>query len=123
MSDEGGRVTGADDPEALAEAQRIVGARQWPVTVKLSVPVPFGKNELIEELVFQKGNFGVLKGLSLPIDRTPNIDELMTIASKLCGRPVKVIEQLDPDDADEVVAIAIGFFARCRGAGKVLSGT
>jgi hypothetical protein len=119
MSDEQHTVT--DDPAALAEARRIVGDRPWPVTIKLSVPVPFGKNETIEELVFQKGNFGVLKGMNIPIDRTPHIDELMTIASRLCGRPLRVIEQLDPDDADEVVAIALGFFARCRGAGKSLS--
>jgi hypothetical protein len=120
MSDDATSVTGADDPEALAEARRILGDRSWPVTITLGTPIQFGK-ESIAELVFQKGNFGVLKGLNIPVDRTPHIDELMEIASRLCGRSMKVIEKLDPDDADEVVAIALGFFARCRGAGKRLS--
>ena len=112
-------MSDADDPEALAEAKRILGDREWPVTVPLGTPIQFGK-DTIAELVFQRGNFGVLKGMNIPVDRTPHIDELMTIASRLCGRPLKVIEQLDPDDADEVVAIALGFFGRCRGAGKRL---
>jgi len=111
----------ADDPEALAEAKKLLGKREWPVTITLGSPVTFGK-ELIESLVFQKGTFGVLKGMGVGIDRAPNVDELMMIASRLCGRPLKVIELLDPDDADEVLAIALGFFGRCRGAGRMLSG-
>lgn len=111
----------ADDPEALAEAKRILAERAWPFTLALSVPIQFGK-ETLESLVFQKGNLGVMKGMNIPVDRTPNIDELMTIASRLCGRPLKVIEMLDPDDANEVVNIALGFFGRCRGAGKRLLG-
>jgi hypothetical protein len=118
MSDENENNMGADDPEALAEAKKILGDRQWPVTIPLSVPVQAGK-ETIEELTFQRGNLGVLKGI--PIDRAPTMDELMVIASKLCERPIKVIEKLDPDDADEVIAIALGFIGRCRGAGKKLS--
>ncbi len=112
----------ADDPavdaETLAEVERILGKRTWPATITLAVPIQFGK-ELIESLVFQKGTFGILKGM--PSDRTPNMDELMLIASRLCGKPLRVIELLDPDDADEVMAIALGFFGRCRGAGKTLS--
>lgn len=111
----------ADDPTALAEAKKILGKREWPITIHLGTPIQFGK-EAIEELVFQKGSFGVLKGLNIGIDRTPSYEELMTIASRLCGRPLKVIESLDPDDADEVLAVALGFFGRCRGAGKTLSG-
>lgn len=117
-------ITTTDDPEALAEAKRILGDRQWPVTITLKTPIQFGK-ETIDSLVFQKGSFGVLKGIGngIGIDRAPNVDELMTIASRLCGRPSKVIEMLDPDDADEVIAIALGFFGRCRGAGRMLSGS
>lgn len=116
------RAAAEADPDAMAEAKRLLASssetQQWPMTIKLSVPVSFGK-ETVESLVFQKGNFGVLKGLS--IDRAPNVDELMLIASRLCGKSLKVIELLDPDDADEVIAIAMGFFGRCRGAGKRLS--
>jgi hypothetical protein len=109
MSDE------TDDKSAVAEAKRLLG--EWPVTVKLGTPVEFGK-ETIEELVFQKGNFGILKGMNIPTDRFPNLDELMTIASRLCGKSLKVIEMLDPDDAAAVSDVATLFFARCRGAGR-----
>jgi hypothetical protein len=111
------------DPAAagLALAKQLLGKREWPVTIKLATPIPFGKNEMIEELVFQKGSFGVLKGMNLSIDRAPTFDELMVIASRLCGRSTKVIEAVDPDDADEVFNIALGFFGRCRGASKTLS--
>jgi len=125
MSDENQNTTDdenqndtADDAAALAEAKKILGERQWPVTIKLGVPVQFGK-ETIESLTFQKGSFGVIKGMR--IDRVPTVDDLMLIASRLSGRALKVIESLDPDDADEVTAIALGFFGRCRGAGKQLS--
>ena len=104
-----------DDPAAVAEAKRLLNA--WPVTVTLSAPITFNK-ETIDELVFPKGTFGVLKGLNIAIDRMPTIDELMMIASRLCGRPITVIERLDPDDASEVATVAILFFSRCRGAGK-----
>lgn len=114
-------ATSTDDPEALAEAKRLLGDRQWPVVITLTTPVQFGK-ETIESLTFPKGTFGILKGLALPVDRAPTIDELMQIAARLCGKSPKVIESLDPDDADEVIAVALGFFGRCRGAGKRLSG-
>ena len=37
------------------------------------------------------------------------------IASRLCGKPLKVIEMLDSDDGSEVLEIAVSFFARCLG--------
>jgi hypothetical protein len=112
MSDE-------NDAAALAEARKLLGAREWPFVLTLTTPVQLGK-EQIDSLTFQKGNFGILKGLSLAVDRTPSMDDLMMIASRLCGRHLRVIELLDPDDADEVIAVALGFFGRCRGAGKLL---
>jgi len=116
MSDESDLKT---NPEAITEARKLLADRPWPVTVKLGTPVEFGK-ETIEELVFQRGTFGVLKGLNIPSDRLPTIDELMQIGAKLCGRSLRAIESLDPDDASEVFAIALGFFGRCQGVGKRL---
>jgi hypothetical protein len=115
MSDENETT---DDPAALEEAKRILGDRQWPLTLTLSVPVEFGK-ETIQAITFQKGTFAAIKGMR--IDRAPSVDDLMLIASRLSGRSLKVIESLDAEDADEVIAIALGFFARCRGGGKKLS--
>jgi len=109
-----------EDPAAFAEAQRIAGERTWPATVRLGTPIEFGK-ETITELVFQKGNLGIIRGLNITFDTMPKYEELMAIAARLCGKSLKVIELLDPDDADEVITMAVGFFARCRGAGKKLS--
>jgi len=106
-----------NDTAAVIEAKRMLS--EWPKTIKLSRPVEFGK-QLIEELVFQKGTFGILKGLAIPMDRFPTLDELMVIASRLCGQSLKVIELLEPDDASEVADVATLFFSRCRGAGRRL---
>lgn len=111
-----------EDPEVLAAVKRFVGIGvEWPVTIALRSPVTFGK-ETIEALVFQRGTFGVLKGLGLNVTVEPTIDSLMTIAARLCGRSLAVIERLDADDVEEVVNIARGFFARCQGGGNRLSG-
>lgn len=127
MSDENpsdaARAAAIENPELMAEVKRYVGIGvEWPVTVALRTPVSFGKNETIEALVFQKGNFGTLKGLGLNITEEPSFDALMMIASRLCGRPLSVIERLDADDVDDVVRMARGFFSRCQGAGNKLSG-
>lgn len=112
MSDE----TGTDD-RALAEAREILAEREWPVTITLTRPVQFGK-ESVEQLVFQRGTLGQLRGME--ITGAPSIDDLILVASRLCGRPIKVIELLDPEDSGEVLRIAIGFFGRCRGVGNRL---
>jgi hypothetical protein len=109
------------EPDLVAATKLFVGIGvEWPRTIPLRAPVTFGK-ETIEALVFQKGNFGVLKGLGLTAAGQPPLDALMTIASRLCGRPLGVIERLDPDDVEEVVDIARGFFWRCQGVGNKLS--
>lgn len=110
-----------DDPAVLEAVKRFVGIGvEWPLTVPLRSAVTLGK-ETIEALVFQKGNFGILKGLGLTVTAEPSLDALMTIASRLCGRPLAVIERLEPDDVEEVVNIARGFFTRCQGGGNRLS--
>lgn len=108
------------DEDELEVAARMMEERKWPFTLKLSYPVEFGK-DTIEELVFQRGKMGHTTGISL--DRTPTFSECMLLASRLCGKPLKVIESLDPEDSAEVVSIALGFFARCLGAGKKRSGS
>jgi len=104
----------SDESKAIAEA--IMAKREWPVTVKLAYPIEFGKDEMIHELVFQRGNMGMLEGLK--VDDSPSASEVLLIASRLCGKPVAALRKLDPDDAPEVVAIAMAFFVRCLGAGK-----
>lgn len=109
MTNEGAEVVAA----ALAE-------RQWPVVVRLKHPVEFG-SETIAELTFRRGKLGDLKGMR--VDDIPPAEHVMLLASRMCGRPVKVIELLDADDAEEVLELALTFLARCLGAGAKLSPT
>lgn len=87
----------------------------WPVTIKLAHPIEFG-SERIESLTFQRGQIGFLKGIK--IDGVPLTEQLLLIASRLCGKPVAALERIDPDDSGEVIELAMSFFARCLGAGK-----
>ena len=94
---------------------RAEAERQWPVTVTLAHPIEFGKGELITSLEFRRGRLGDLKGVTF--GSFPPVEQLMLIASRMCGKPVGVIERLDEEDSPEVLAIALGFYARCQGAG------
>lgn len=90
-------------------------ARTWPFAMKLKHPIAFG-DDTITVLEFRRGRLEDAKGVRP--DQTPSIDELILIASRLCGKPMKVIGLLDPDDAGEVISLALAFFARCLGAGS-----
>ncbi len=106
----------ADTTEADAFAAAALKTdRIWPVVVKLSQPVEFGQ-QTITELSFKRGKLGDLKGMK--VDATPSADQLMLIASRLCGQPAKVIESLDTEDSGEVIELALSFFARCLVGGK-----
>lgn len=101
--------------EDLEAAAAAVVARQWPVTVTLKHPIVYAK-ESINTLVFQRGQMKVIKGMNT--DRVPSLDQQLLIASRLCGVPVAALEMLDVDDCSEVIELALGFFAKCLGAGK-----
>lgn len=91
--------------------------RQWPVIVKLRKPVEFGR-DTVTSLEFRRGRLGDLKGTH--IDAIPPLDQLLMIASRMCGKPIKVLESLEDEDGAEVIALALDFFARCLGGGKTL---
>lgn len=103
----------------IEKAKKIMTGSEWPMTIALRTPIEFG-DKTITQLVFQKGAFGILKGLDIRTGHELTIDQIQMIASRLCAQSLKVIELLDPDDADEVMAIALGFFGRCQGVGKRL---
>ena len=103
---------------AEAEAKKVLANTKWPVTVELQYPVEFGKST-ITSLEFRRGQLGDAE--DVPLDRVPTAGQLMDLAARLCGQSPKVIRKLDPDDAAEVLAIALGFITRCRGAGKTPS--
>jgi hypothetical protein len=97
----------ADEPE--------IKEREFPYSLKLAYPIEFA-GDPIGSLLFRRGKLADIKGLK--IDTTPTADQLMLLASRMCGQPIKVIEMLDADDAGEVIEIALSFFIRCLGAGK-----
>lgn len=101
-------------PQTDSEAADVP-VREWPVTIDLKYPVDLG-NQRIESLTFRRGRAGDIKGMQLS-DKVPT-DQLFTVASRMCGQTVKVIEMLDADDASEVIAIALDFFGKCLGGGR-----
>ncbi len=107
----------SSEQETPAPPAPVAAQPQWPVVVTLRSPVEFGK-EHIAALEFRRGCMGDLKGLGVSVDRVPPLDQLMMIASRLCGKPVKVIELLQDEDSAEVIELALDFFVRCLGAGK-----
>ena len=87
--------------------------RTWPAVVKLDHPIEFG-TETVGSLTFRRGKLADLKGIK--IDGVPTLDQLIMIASRMCGQPLKVLESLDSDDSGEVIEIVLSFFARSLGA-------
>ncbi len=106
----------SDEPEKAEEAaDRMLADRKWPVLVTLKHPVDFGATN-VTSLEFRRGRMGDLKGMK--VDGVPPIDQLLLLASRMCGQPIKVLEMLEDEDGAEVVELALGFFARCLGGGK-----
>jgi len=96
-------------------APPAVPVRQWPVLVTLKHPIDFGSDH-ITALEFRRGRLGDLKGMR--VDMVPTIDHLLMLASRLCGKPVKVLEMLSDEDAPLVVELALDFFGRCLEGGS-----
>jgi hypothetical protein len=99
----------------LADAATSGGERTWPAVVALKHPVDFG-TERILSLTFRRGKLGDLKGLK--IEEVPPANQLLLLASRMCGTPVAALELLDADDGAEVLEIALGFFASCLAGGR-----
>lgn len=88
---------------------------QWPVTVTLKHPIDHG-SERITQLVFRRGRMGDLKGVKL--DGIPSVDQLLMIASRMCGQTTPVLDKLADEDGAEVLDVALFFFARCLKTSK-----
>jgi hypothetical protein len=81
----------------------------WPITIRLTVPIEFGK-ETIEELTFRRGRLADIKGIEL--GNKISTDSLILVASRMCGRTTAELAKIDQDDVGEVLAIAGGFIRR-----------
>lgn len=103
---------------ALADAAAGIGEKTsttWPVRIPLRTPVDLG-SQRITEIEMRRGRLGDIKGMKLSSE--VSIDQLLMLASRLSGQPIRVIETLDQDDAGKVMDIAMDFYASCLGAGK-----
>lgn len=105
----------AEEPaaEGTDEKDDLI-TQTWPVVVRLTVPIEFGK-EHITELTFRRGRMGDVKGIK--IGKEFPTETILLIASRLSGQPVGVIERLDQDDAGFVAEIALGFLGKCLSTG------
>lgn len=108
----------SDEETALAVAEleaATIPVTVWPQVIKLSHPFDFA-GETITELTFRRGKLGDIKGIKL--SKEVPLDQIMLVASRLCGKPIKVIELLDFEDAGEVTDIALDFYKACLTAGS-----
>ena len=87
----------------------------WPHTIKLKQPIEFPGEPTITELTFRRGRMGDLKGT--PLQGLPSIDQLLLMASRMCGQPVAALELVGEQDITEVLAMPLGFFERCLSGG------
>lgn len=91
-------------------------AQKGPVTYKLRNPIAWGE-ETITELVIQRPKGKQMR--SVPSDiKAANLDVWLSMASQLAAQPPSVIDELDAEDAMEVVAIVAGFIGSSPGIGK-----
>lgn len=108
-------MSDADQKPKPTTEEPVVVAPTWPRTVTLKYPVTH-TDDRIATLEFRRGVAGDMKGISLRGDIAAN--DLMVIAARLCGQPLKVIEMLDIDDVGEVTDIALDFYVKYLTATK-----
>lgn len=95
----------------INEAELEPVAPAWPRVVKLKHPVQFA-SRLVTELTFRRGKIGDMKNIKLGGESVATND-LVLVASRMCGETVALLDMLDVDDAGEVLDIALDFFAKC----------
>lgn len=98
------------------EAALAAGPRSWPVTITLEHPVELG-SQRITVLEVREGCLGDLKGIRVDGGGIA-MDQLMLLASRLCGQPLKVIEKLKGRGGAEALSMARDFFTECLTGGK-----
>lgn len=96
------------EEEATAEIAEVAPV-QWPQVVELQHPVVIGSSAPITSLTFREGELGDLRGIKIDKDGL-TLDQLMSIASRMCGQPPVVINKLRGKDGARALGIARDFF-------------
>ena len=86
------------------------------VTVKLREPIPFG-SETITELTLRKPKAKDFRRMPM----SPGIGDLLDLAGQLSAQPKAVIDELGPEDMQEVLERVGDFFPSGRGTGPTPS--
>jgi len=81
----------------------------------LEHPIPFGKQETIEELTFREPRGKDYRAFPLQMEKL-DIGQLLQFAAKITGRTDRQIDELGGADVMRVVEVASGFFAGDPGA-------
>ena len=86
-----------------------------PHTIKLEYPIEFGKETITEILIARRMRVGDLSGV---VAENQTADDMMTVASRLCEQPMKVIKTLDLVDWSKVIAIVKEFMVPFQETGS-----
>lgn len=99
----------------MSDEQETAPEVTWPRVFKLKHPFSVG-SEHITEITLRRGKLGDTKGIKLGGDIP--IEQLHLLACRLSGKTIKVIEELDAEDAGEIMEAVTDFLGKCLSAGK-----
>jgi hypothetical protein len=85
-------------------------------TVRLSQPIPYGGERLLEEITLRRPTAGDLRGIRLARIEEVDVDTVLTITPRIATTPVTAAQlaQLDPADLVTLAAEIVSFFAPSR---------
>jgi len=109
-----------DDEDVIANADGLPVFRGQPegfglgqdgkFRLQLCTPLPFGKEEVIEKLVFREPRGRDLADFPLDVEKM-TMGHLLKFAAKISGKSDSMIGSLSGKDVLRVITVASGFFA------------
>lgn len=97
----------------LSELQTASDPGQWPKTIKLDPPVPWGKNRpAVESIEIRQPTMGDLRGIPL-IPTEWSFDHVISVAVKLTKQPSAFLQKLPAEQARILTRTVRVFFMKC----------
>jgi len=103
--------------ESEGEGESAPAGPLEPLTIKLRVPIQFGKDTLIDELVM-KPNARAFKDFTIPMGQDGAISyqpyKLALVGLKMAGHIAaapNLVDKMDPRDMNEVAQAVLGFLS------------
>ncbi len=118
--------SGGDDPLAvLMAAALLVEHPDGQKTLRLTRPLPLRfrtkggeeREEVLEELTFRRATGADLREVGKLADGNA-LGASLTLTGRLTGKPERVIDQLDGEDASNAAVVANSFFGARPRTGK-----